>query len=64
MVKGYKNKLKQVKAELGRTNLLRKLDHTFIKIGEKVNEKLVEENKLLKTQLDAALKAKQLYRVS
>jgi hypothetical protein len=71
MAKSYKKKFeklqkdhKQVKDELGRTKILRKIDATFTKIVEKVNDRIVGENVKLKEQLDAALQAKRLYRVS
>jgi len=71
MVKSYKKKLeklkkdhKQVKDELGRTKLLRKIDTTFTKIVEKVNDRIAGENVTLKAQLETALQANRLYRVS
>lgn len=71
MVKSYKKKLeklkkdhKQVKDELGRNKILRKIDATFTKIVEKVNDRIAGENVTLKAQLETALQANRLYRVS
>ena len=71
MVKSYKKKLeklqkhhKQVKDELGRTKILRKIDTTFTKIVEKVNDRIAGENVKLKERLEAALQANRLYKVS
>ena len=71
MVKSYKKKLeklkidhKQVKDELGRNKILRKIDAAFTKIVENVNDRIAGENVTLKAQLEAALQANRLYSVS